>query len=106
MDLIRGLLLSAETMDRSTLASYSAEQLAYHAQLLIDANFVKGWTKRTLAQAVPTTYGIERLTWEGHEFLDAMRNATLWQRAKEEFMREGTSWTARTVFEWLESQIR
>jgi hypothetical protein len=45
------------------------------------------------------------LTWDGHEFLDAMRDDTLWKRAKEKFIKPGASWTAKAVFEYLKLEI-
>ncbi len=31
---------------------------------------------------------VHRLTWDGHEFLDAARNDTIWQEAKELFLKK------------------
>jgi Hypothetical protein (DUF2513) len=60
------------------LPDYSREELYYNAQLaqeagLIDARFAPG----------STDFHVLRLTYAGHEFLDAARNDTLWAKAKE-----------------------
>lgn len=58
---------------------YSKEEVAYHVMLLAEAGYVE-------ASSLPTTDGTiwkaERLTWEGHEFLEAAQDKTLWNRAK------------------------
>ena len=57
---------------------YSGAELYYNAQLaqdagLIDARFLPG----------SDAFHVLRLTYAGHEFLDAARNDTLWTKAKE-----------------------
>ncbi|MGO8839441.1 MAG: DUF2513 domain-containing protein [Limisphaerales bacterium] len=47
-----------------------------------------------------------RLTWAGHDFLDAARNDTIWNKAKDEFLKPGISWTFSILFEWLKQEAR
>lgn len=39
----------------------------------------------------------ERLTWSGHEYLDAMRDDTIWKNAKKTILDKTTSWTFEPV---------
>src|ERR1700730_15128309 len=79
MDLLRALLARIEDDDRLNgadayatnefeMPGYSGEEVGYHALLLHDAGFIQGNTE------TPSTPMIERLTWQGCEFLDDTRN--------------------------------
>jgi Hypothetical protein (DUF2513) len=89
MDLIRQLLLRIEQdpkldgrewihFDPSELglADRSPEEIGYHLAMLIKADFVEG---RIGIEAVPV---ISKLTWEGHEFLDNIKNDNIWNKTK------------------------
>jgi len=47
-----------------------------HIQLLIDANLIDG---EVISPTAPT-FIINRLTWEGHDFLQAIHNDTVWRK--------------------------
>ncbi|HBG31044.1 MAG TPA: hypothetical protein DDW98_10500, partial [Gammaproteobacteria bacterium] len=57
----------------------TSEEISYHVQLLHEAGLLKAQDYSSIGDYdwKPLT-----LTWEGHEFLDAARNETLWNRAK------------------------
>lgn len=85
MDLVRELLLRIEAEEGPTLAHLpeiagrTQEQIAYHAQLMIDRGLITGIDV--------TTHGevgfIElMLTWAGHEFLDTVRDNEIWSQTK------------------------
>lgn len=95
MDIIRALMLSVETNDKSLVTPYSAEQLAYHVELLRDAEMVEAAVsyRSELGTKIPHFYQISRLTWKGHEHLDAMRDESVWNKAKETILKKGGSWT-------------
>lgn len=90
MDLIRDLLLHIEsdplfdgqhwvtpaTPSDMGISGHSMEEIAYHLSLLIDAGYVKGQH----AMLIPT---ISQLTWDGHEFLDNVRDRDIWHKTKE-----------------------
>jgi hypothetical protein len=76
MNLIRLLLLETEGEEpKPDLSPYSGEQRVYHSALLIEAGLIDG-------QIIPNAIGLPartvslRLTWSGHEFLDATRSGT------------------------------
>jgi hypothetical protein len=54
----------------------SYDDLAYHLTLLIEAGFVVG-------QPTMQMPFVSRLTWEGHEFLDDIRDPDVWSKTKE-----------------------
>jgi hypothetical protein len=85
MELFRKFLLEVETIPPDmvnwvglTVEGYSPDEVAYHARLAHDAGFIE-------ARFLPGTndFTVRRLTYAGHEFLDAAREDTLWQKAKQ-----------------------
>jgi len=85
MDLIREIMLDYEEFDakRNTeVAMNPGEEGApppevydYHVTLLGDAGYLE--IKQTKGRAA-----ILRMTWEGHEFLDSIRDPEIWEQAK------------------------
>lgn len=58
------------------VSDYSEEQVAYHLTLMIEAGLVVGNT--TMEMPI-----ISRLTWQGHELLDNVRDSGIWRSTKE-----------------------
>lgn len=88
MDLIRKLLLAIEAEptglapDHFDIPDYSQEQIGYHLLLMVEAKLAVGREFRSFDDPAPTGE-VERLTWAGHEFLDAARDPSRWEKAKE-----------------------
>ena len=57
-----------------------ASEVSYNCFLLLDAGLLAGKDFSTLAAK---DVMISRLTWQGHEFLDAARDQTHWEKAKD-----------------------
>jgi Hypothetical protein (DUF2513) len=94
MDLVRDLLLGVEADPRLDgtkwirpderdnlgvvgIGPHSKREIAYHLELLIEAGLIEG---RSGVDDVPA---IARLTWQGHEFLDNIRDPEVWAKTKE-----------------------
>lgn len=56
-------------------------------------------------RGMPTGADVERLTWEGCDFLDAARDPSLWQKAQQKFLSPGVSYTFEIVKAWLKKEI-
>lgn len=90
MDLVRLLLLKLESMSDDAhsvsildpagfdLEGYSAEQVDYHLNLLVDANLVDQGGSGALSG-----FMFKQLTWAGHDFLDSVRDDEIWRRARD-----------------------
>lgn len=83
MDLIRAILLEVEKCRslegcRIEIPGRTHEELYYNGKLAQEAGFIE-------ARFLPGSadFHVSRLTYDGHEFLDAARNDTLWAKAKE-----------------------
>lgn len=89
MDLIRDLLRAIEqnpTMDGSTdfaiaepehvgISGHSMEEVSYHLRLLSQAGFIDSSAHGLI---------IRGLTWDGHEFLDNIKNDNIWSKVKQQ----------------------
>jgi len=95
MDLIRELLLRIEEHARPTTAlkmdfltasdtrlqveGSDRTQVAYHVSLLIQAGLVSGVRNSVDESQIV----IKGLTWQGHDFLDKVRDPAVWHATKE-----------------------
>lgn len=82
MDLVRDILLAIERQqdgwapETIEVPEYSEEQIGYHVLIMIEGGLVNGQDVTTMG-ASPTG-SAARLTWQGHEFLDAARESKRW----------------------------
>lgn len=94
LDLIRAILLELEQHDNPSrdvklnCPGYTDDQISYHVKMLAEHGFIEAIDFSTLSgmEWRPTS-----LKWEGHEFLDAARNATVWHKLKVELKDRGIS---------------
>lgn len=114
MDLVRLMLLRTEAIGIDEEAAnrhhvecekYDARVRAHHIAIMIEAGLVTGFTSNdargTLDKGV-----ITRLTWQGHEFLDAARNDTTWRKARDKFFKPAAAWTFSILTEFLKDEAR
>jgi hypothetical protein len=88
--------LPAEMVRLSDFPAERAAEISYHMNLLIEAGLVKGQMVQTIGPEVKDFFG-QRLTWEGHEFLDSIRSDTVWTKTKKIFVEQGVSMTFELV---------
>lgn len=105
MELIRLLLLEQEEGALPEgLSSYPDDEQIYNLQLMHDAGLIVGDFQRD-SSGTARGASIERLTWAGHDFLDATRDSKIWKKAKEHVIKPGVSWTFQTLLEFLKREI-
>lgn len=63
--------------------------IAEHMRLLIDAQLVREEMSQRLGVNVVSGFTAKGLTFSGHEFLDVIRNDTVWNKTKETFKTKG-----------------
>lgn len=90
MDLIRALLIAVEGATEPDLSKWSEEEQLYHSVLLIESKLVHGFTAEG-GDGSPVAAKMLRLTWEGHEFLDAARDETVWKKVRDKLEAVGTN---------------
>jgi hypothetical protein len=100
-ELIRKLLLEIEG-EKPDLSSFNEDQILYHKALLIEAGLAEG-PKPHYPSAkyteIPDKVIIKKLTWEGHNFIDAIRDQGRWQKVKEWIEEAGKILTLETIKE-------
>ena len=88
MEIIRDILLELEasTEVKPEIKNQDSELVRYNMALLIEAKLVDGTISKglSLSQA-PMGVWLHKLTWEGHEFLDNLREESVWNKIKDEF---------------------
>lgn len=94
MDLVRKILFAIEEMEtgyvqkRLEIAGYSAEEIGYHVYIMAEAGLLIGPDVTTYGSSSPNAIP-SRLTWDGHDFLDACRDESRWNEAKGVFTKMG-----------------
>lgn len=87
MDLVREILLAVEKNEKDPLGwidlelpDRSRKEVAYHVMLLHQAGLITAKDLCTMG-ADGFDWRPKSLTWQGHEFLEAARNDTIWRKA-------------------------
>jgi hypothetical protein len=98
MDLVRDILISVADDNRKTLEKYADREVCYHMAIMIEAGLIIGEAIKSDAEALPVFAHADRLTWKGHDFLDAARHEERWSWAKKAIEKLGGAtfqvWTA------------
>jgi len=109
MDAIRKIVLAVKTAEEgvevSSVGGLNDLIFNYNANLLIEAALAEG---RKLESGYPPTISqvdLWKLTWAGHDFADAIKDETIWNKAKEKFIKPGVSFTFPILLEYLKSLI-
>jgi hypothetical protein len=92
MELVREILRRVEDHQQAMgwvpldIPGHSREEVSYHVMLLAQAGLLEA---TDLVSTAGFLYEAKRLTWAGHEFLDAIRNDTVWNKVKETVKEKG-----------------
>jgi hypothetical protein len=102
MDLARKILFALEECPFTCgwhiiqIDGYSSEDISNHVLLLKEAGFIDARELTNLSSPHPEWYP-ERITWDGHEFLDSSRDETRWEKAKSLIRDKGTPMTLEAL---------
>lgn len=84
-ELIRKIMLAIEDLastqqqvGEGDIKGYAPEVVSYHIMLLGQASLVKASCHKALGSNV--VCNASHLTWQGHEFLDKIRNQSMWNK--------------------------
>lgn len=87
MDLVRTILLALAASDEPLWSTdlvtdeYSRDAIGYHFLILDEAGLIMANVKAT--EDDPYCIAVaSRLTWEGNDFLDAVRDESIWKRVR------------------------
>lgn len=92
-----------QTFNAFSYDGYDRSVIHEHIELLIEAGLLSGVVHRNGFDGFPA---ITRLTWSGHDFLDAMKDETIWQKANESILRPVGGVAFEVLLEWLKWQMK
>jgi hypothetical protein len=87
MDLIRKIAFAVESMPSSIdseslrIDGFNEEQIAYHCELMNESGLFVAIDTQTMHSDY-ASFNILRLTSKGHDFVDAARSDSVWNKAK------------------------
>ena len=93
MDLIRIILLKIEERHKGTVIKnfqvegYELSEVVYHCKLLYDGGFISAYKSENGGDILQLV-AVGGLTWEGNDFLDKIRDNSIWFRTKETIKRK------------------
>jgi hypothetical protein len=105
MDLVRRILLAIEAAptDRPIrsedldLSDVSREVLGEHAVMLDKAGLIEATFSHDIAKASPRAWVARRITWNGYEYLESVRNEGVWTETKSTILAKGGTLTFEIV---------
>jgi hypothetical protein len=100
MELVRKVLLAAQDGNQNrAIEGYTEDQILYHKDLVIRHRLAEGTVMpdSTKATEVPAAVYIRKLTWEGHDFIDAIADESNWNKVKDFLKDAGKQVTIETV---------
>ena len=101
MELVRAIMLNVESGDLNVgVDGYDAGAVNYHKALLIEAGLLEGkphYPMSTAAIDVPDGVKIKRMTWQGHDFIGAIRTDTKWGKVKRFLAEAGKDLTIESI---------
>jgi hypothetical protein len=111
MDLVRQILLIIEDSPTPWIEGYlevpgyERGPVTHHLHLLKEAGYIQAYE----ATDANTEYGFmmqdASLTWQGHEFLDEVRDVEIWKKTKAGAAKAG-SWSVRMLGELARGYVR
>lgn len=108
MDLVRKILLATEALpygaDLQQLDGVEEEAFITHVLWLKQAGLVDA-IGMAGSGSMAKYARVNGLTWQGTEFVSALQDETLWNKAKAKFMAPGISFTIDLVKAYLTAEI-
>lgn len=106
MELIRKILLTVEDKYVDTwlhnneikIDGYDMKTIGYHCAVLHDAGLLYDY-KGQYGDGELLQFGVGRLTWDGHEFLDKIKSDTVWNKTKDIITEKGIPFVLDAVKE-------
>lgn len=112
VDLSRAILLFVEKYSppeggltqRLAIEGYDVSLVIAHAVLLIDDGLLEGDVLNV--SGMPPEVVISKLTSRGHDAIEAIRNDTVWQKAKKSALEHAVPLTVSALVELVKAEVR
>lgn len=102
MDLVREILLEIEKQYISTaiynlkIEGYNMETVAYHCKILHEAGLIFDYGAKYTGDGI-YYFAVGALTWEGHDYLDKIRDNSIWKKTKDVITEQGLPLVIDTI---------
>ena len=102
MDLIRKTMLRIEEEYVSTaiydlkVDGYTYDQVATHCKMLYEAGLLSDYKAQYAGNKI-YMFGVGNLTWEGYDFLEKIRDDSIWKKVKDTAKEHGVPLLIDTV---------
>lgn len=102
MDLVRKILLEIEKQYESTaiinlkIEGYDMETVAYHCKILHEAGLISGYSAHYASNTI-NLFKVGSLTWEGNDYLDKVRDNSIWGKTKDAITQKGLPFILDTI---------
>ena len=100
MELVRKVLLAVESGQANhAIDGYDDDTIKYHKALVIQAGLAEGSVLKsgTGNREIPASVMLKKLTWAGHDFIDAIASDSNWAKVKDFLQDAGKQLTIETV---------
>ena len=111
MNLVRKILQWAEQQEHGFTGgnpkfdNISEEVIDHHIYLMNDAGLIDAVDSTNLSSTSPTAL-MSNISWRGHEFLDASRDETIWNKAKDTILKPAAGVAFDVLLEWLKIETK
>jgi hypothetical protein len=112
LDLVRKILIAMSENERGpnikwseTIPGYEDAKIYHHAHLMAQGGLILATDVSGLSDLLPVAIPTS-ITWDGHEFLEASRDPTLWDKAKKHVIKPAGGVAMSVLTEWLKAQAK
>ncbi|MCB2354458.1 DUF2513 domain-containing protein [Clostridium estertheticum] len=102
MKLVRKILLYVEVnfidvaLYDIEIEGYDLKTIAYHCKICYDAKLISDY-KGSYASDELMNFGVGSLTWYGHEFLEKIKDDTIWDKTEKVMKEKGIKFTITAI---------
>ncbi|TXI24317.1 MAG: DUF2513 domain-containing protein [Nitrosomonas sp.] len=111
LDLVRSILFAMEANESGfynqvpDIAGHTTEEVAYHIYLMGQAGLITTEETTTINCRSPSAIAMS-ITWAGHDFLDSVKDETLWNKAKSKVIKPATGVAFEVLVAWLKDEAK
>lgn len=102
MDLVRLILLKIEEEYKSTalinlsIDGYDTDTIAYHCKIMYENGLVS-YYRANYAEDEIYIFCVGSLTWDGNDYLDKVRDNSIWKKTKDTITQKGLPLVFETI---------
>jgi len=111
LDLVRSILISMEASEHGisgvcpSVEGFSEEQIGYHVYIMGQAGLITAAETTCMSDPSPSAIPMS-ITWAGHDFLDSVKDETLWKKAKTMVLKPAAGVAFDVLVAWLKAEAK